>query len=168
MPEGDELSAAAAAGDVDALSGFAESWASLSDTSPAPDSGLNTPLIWAADAGHLSVVEWLLSSHPASYSTIDARGYLGATAVSRAARKGHPKVLSALLSAGANPDIGNDKRQFPLHFAAFKLHPECVDVLLEHGASTYTLDRKGRTPAEDTSDAGIRAAILAARERAKN
>ena len=51
-----------------------------------------------------------------------------------------------------------------MHFSAFKLHPECIDVLLEHGASTYVLDRKGRTPAEDTSDEGIRAAILKARK----
>ena len=38
-----------------------------------------------------------------------------------------------------------------------------VDALLAAGASTYVLDRKGRTPAEDTADEGIRAAILAAR-----
>jgi len=35
--------------------------------------------------------------------------------------------------------------------------------LLAAGASTYVLDRKGRTPAEDTADEGIRAAILTAR-----
>ena len=38
--------------------------------------------------------------------------------------------------------------------------------LLRHGASTLVLDRKGRTPAEDTSDEGIRATLLAAREEA--
>lgn len=159
VPTGDLLCAAAAAGDVAALQA-----ALLSSTRNAPPSpNANTPLIWAADAGHLSAVTLLLSSHPPSTSNIDARGYLGATAVSRAARKGHPAVLAALLSAGADPDIANDKRQYPLHFAAFKLHPECVDVLLDFEASTYTLDRKGRTPAEDTSDEGIRAKILNAR-----
>jgi hypothetical protein len=41
--------------------------------------------------------------------------------------------------------------------------PQAVDLLLEFGANTMVLDRKGRTPAEDTSDPNIRAAILKAR-----
>ena len=49
-----------------------------------------------------------------------------------------------------------------LHFAAFKLKPEAVRVLLQHGASPLVLDRKGRTPAEDTSDDNIAAEIMAA------
>ena len=53
--------------------------------------------------------------------------------------------------------------QSPLHFAAFKKKPTAVAQLLAAGASTLTLDRKGRTPAEDTSDEAIRAAILDAR-----
>ena len=120
---------------------------------------LKTPLHFAAARGHAAAVAALL----AAGADKDARGYLGATAVCRAARRGHDDVLAALLDAGADPDVPNDKMQSPLHFAAFKKNPKAVDLLLKHGASTLTLDRKGRTPAEDTSDADIRSAILAAR-----
>jgi HAD superfamily hydrolase (TIGR01549 family) len=116
----------------------------------------NTPLIWAADAGNLRAVEALLSAGV----PLDHQGYLGATAVSRAARRGHSRVLESLLTAGANPDIANVKLQFPLHFAAFKRHPEAVGILLERGANPFVLDRKGRTPAEDTSDEAIRSGIV--------
>ena len=145
-------SLAAVAGDVDAL---VVDGAALD----APDASGNAPLVWAADAGRGDAVAALL----AAGADKDARGYLGATAVCRAARRGHDDVLAALLDAGADPDVPNDKMQSPLHFAAFKKNPTAVDLLLKHGASTLTLDRKGRTPAEDTSDADIRSAILAAR-----
>lgn len=127
----------------------------------AADSAGQTPLIWAADAGSLAAVEVLLK---AGVET-NARGFLGATAVSRAARRGHGEVLAALLRSGADLEIPNDKLQFPLHFAAFKLKPEAVQILIEHGASPFVLDRKGRTPAEDTSDEAIRSEIRAAQQR---
>merc|ERR1719424_1662788 len=94
---------------------------------------------------------------------LDQKGYMGATAVSRAARRGHADILDVLLAAGANPDIGNDKLQFPLHIAAFHNQTDAVNVLLKWNADTYVLDRKGRTPAEDTKDASLRDAILSVR-----
>lgn len=143
---------AAVAGDVGVLEGM--DLAALS----AADSAGQVPLIWAADAGHLAAVEVLLKAG------VDAnvRGFIGATALSRAARRGHNDVVAALLASGADPGIPNDKLQFPLHFAAFKLKPEAVRILLQGGASPLVLDRKGRTPAEDTSDEAIRAEILQA------
>ena len=115
----------------------------------------NTPLIWAADASNLRAVQALLSAGV----PLDQQGYLGATAISRAARRGHTPVLLSLLAAGANPDIANAKLQYPLHFAAFKQNREALCALLEGGANPFVLDRKGRTPAEDTSDESIRAGI---------
>lgn len=56
-------------------------------------------------------------------------------------------------------DAHNDKRQTPLHFAAFKRHPACVRVLLAAGASPRVRDRKGRTPDEDTDVEAIRVGI---------
>ena len=126
--------------------------------------GENTPLVWAAESGDERCVQLLLERGAGSkLFDVDALGYLEATAVSRAARLGHVGVLDRLLQAGANPNIPNIKSQYPLHFAGFKLKHEAVDVLLRHGASTLVLDRKGRTPAEDTSSDAIREAILAAR-----
>ena len=96
-------------------------------------------------------------------SKLNALGYLGATAVSRAARRGMSEILELLLKAGANPNLSNDKMQYPMHFAAFNNHTECVKILLKYDASTYVLDRKGRTPAEDTKDVEIRELILSSR-----
>ena len=64
-----------------------------------------------------------------------------------------------------DPNLCNDKLQSPLHFAAFKKQPEAAALLLAHPAcDPFVLDRKGRTPAEDTSDSTIRAAVVAAQE----
>lgn len=143
-------SIAAAGGHVETLGAV-----SLKERSAAEESTGNTPLIWAADAGHIAAVEALLGAGV----DVDVRGFIGATAVSRAARRGHIPVLKALLTHGVDTNIPNDKLQCPLHFAAFKLQREAVSVLLHHNANPLVLDRKGRTPAEDTSDEGIRAQI---------
>ena len=96
----------------------------------------------------------------------NTRGFLGATALARACRAGHTSALEALLATpGIDPNVANDKMQSPLHFAAFKKQPAAVALMLAHEAcNPFVLDRKGRTPAEDTSDEAIRAAIVAAQE----
>jgi ankyrin repeat protein len=124
----------------------------------AVDEHGNTPLIWAANHGSASATEFLLASDS---TNIDARGFLGATALARAARGGHKAVTELLLEAGANPNIPNEKQQYPLHFAAFKKHPEIVRLLLVSGRCDLTVtDRKGRTPDMDTSDEAIKNMIL--------
>jgi len=129
-----------------------------------PDASSNTPLIFAADAGQSEVVKLLLEKGV----EVNAKGFLGSTAVCRACRRGHADVLNALLrhaTSAVDLDEPNDKLQHPLHFAAFKKHPALVRLMLEHGASTTVCDRKGRTPAEDTSDEDIRRMILEVRAR---
>jgi len=151
------------AASVAAVSGHVESLLSMSlpELQEADEYG-NTPLIWAADAGRQNSVEALLSVNGLN---VDAKGYLGATAVCRASRQGHADVVRILAMAGnANLDIPNAKMQYPLHFAAFKKKMDVVKVLLEHDANTIVLDRKGRTPDEDTSDETIREEILRKRE----
>jgi phosphoglycolate phosphatase-like HAD superfamily hydrolase len=142
----------------------------------------NTALIWAAEVGDLEVTKLILdkitaeefsgrissstSSQDASIllsSFINHRGFLGATALNRAARRGHTNVLELLLSSSSGNKISDDnnllfdinlpnnKLQHPLHFAAFKRHPKTVEFLLKNGADPFVLDRKGRTPREDTS-----------------
>ena len=142
-----------------ARAAFENNVAGIVEPTTADKSG-NTPLIWAADAGNVESVRHLLSI--VDRANVNTRGYLGATAVCRAARRGNVEVLDMLLQAGADADIPNDKIQYPLHFAAFKQHMPAVEVLLKYGANTRVLDRKGRTPAQDTSDTAIRDRILAA------
>ena len=85
--------------------------------------------------------------------------------MSRAARRGHADCLRLLATAGADLDIGNKKMQYPLHFAAFKENLKCVQILLEHGANTLVLDRKGRTPSQDTKNDEIRCVLELAMTR---
>ena len=133
------------------------------------DTSGNTPLIWSADRGQLSALELILSAvEREEPSAVNAQGYIGNTAIARAARGGHVECVVALLSKSSqiNPNIHNDKRQYPLHFAAFKRHPAVVKALLaSHLCDSLVTDRKGRTPAEDTSDEAIRNMILESRRR---
>ena len=57
----------------------------------------------------------------------NARGYVGNTAIGRACHGGHAGALRALLTAPQiDLNVPNEKQQFPLHFAAFKQHPEVL------------------------------------------
>jgi hypothetical protein len=114
-----DAATAAAAGDTQALGAIAQ------ESLLQADATGQTALIWAADVGSLPTVELLLSLEGID-SSLNARGFLGATAVSRAARRGHDDCLRALLKRGADPSIPNDKLQYPMHFAAFKLNYSTV------------------------------------------
>ena len=151
---------AAVAGDLETLLKMSKDELCVTD-----ESG-NTPLIWAANADQIDVVKFLLQSQHYEEKDVNVRGYLGATALCRASRLGNVEVLKHLIDAGkADMNIPNDKMQYPLHFAAFKKKTEAVNVLLERGVNTLVFDRKGRTPAEDTSDMNIRDIILEARAK---
>ena len=159
-------SAAALEGDVATLKALNP--AELCAPDPDHPGGFqgNTPLIWAAEGGCTESVALILATVAREgHSGLDSRGFLGATAVSRASRRGHVACLKALLAAGADPDVANSKLQFPLHFAAFKEHPAAVAVLLEGGANPLVLDRKGRTPAQDTKSNAIAAVLRDAEVR---
>ena len=145
---------AASNGDVDSLSTM-----STSELCGIDENG-NTSLIWGSYAGRDEVVSIFLGKVPAL--NLNVRGYLSATAICQASRRGKTVILRMLLKENADPNIPNEKLQRPLHSAAFKKQPNAVNLLLQHGANPLVLDRKGRTPAEDTSDESIRDAILAA------
>jgi ankyrin repeat protein len=129
------------------------------------DDSANTPLIWAADRGHAQLVQLLVDLDV----DVNHKGFIGNTALARAARAGHVDVVSALLaSPSIDANICNDKKQYPLHFAAFKKKHDVVRNMLSSGkCDTLVLDRKGRTPAEDTSDEDIKKWILEAQATQK-
>ena len=158
------------------------------------DDNHNTPLIWAVEAGHLHIVDFLLSidekimitttdnhnnndddvsTDQSPSSMVEIAGYLGATAIHRAVRA--PNLLEILqtllqhlsthqrLSMSINQP--NDKLQYPLHIAAFHCNVKAVELLLQYGANPLVLDRKGRTPDQDTSDTTIQQIILQSRPK---
>jgi ankyrin repeat protein len=144
---------AAAEDNVDALRLIEEESLTL------PDESGNTALIWAADRGSLSATQFLIK-----LVDINHQGFIGNTALARAARGGHVDCVNALLAAPTiNPNIHNNKFQYPLHYAAFKKHRDCVKAMIASGKCDYSVkDRKGRIPAEDTSDSVIRGMLSAA------
>ena len=124
----------------------------------------NTPLIWAANAGQRDALDFVLSVISKKENTsshLNTRGYLGNTAISRASQGGHVDCVAALLSQEKiDPNICNEKMQYPLHFAAYKKHPGVVEAMLRSGkCDTLVKDRKGRTPDEDTREEGIKEMI---------
>lgn len=147
-----ELCVAAAAGNVDAIRSLLEN---ACDDEPDEETG-NTALIWACETGNAEIANILLESkkNDEQFSSyVNHRGFLGATALNRAARRGHTNCLQQVLlnCSSVDMDLPNLKLQYPLHFAAFKKNPEALSFLLEQGANPWVLDRKGRTPLEDTS-----------------
>jgi len=179
-----ELCRAVVDGDVALVHRLLEEYSLDDILRPDKEGGGNTALVWAAETGDLELTSLLLdaietkiqNSGPVMNedrqsmittftSFISHRGYLGATAINRTARRGHTLVLELLLkrlqslntgtenswNGGYLLDIPNDKLQYPLHFAAFKQHPETLECLLRYGANPWVLDRKGRTPYQDTS-----------------
>ena len=156
------LGIAAATGDVGR---FAD--ATADDLNRREEASRNTPLIWAADAGQAEVVQ-AIASRPAV--DLNARGYLGSTALSRACRRGHADIVRHLLSLdGLDPNIPNGKLQYPLHFAAFQGHAAVVAAMIESGKCDLAVkDRKGRTPAEDTKHQAIQAMLGTAMQRSES
>eukprot|EP00040_Diaphanoeca_grandis_P015009 m.76312 g.76312 ORF g.76312 m.76312 type:complete len:210 (-) comp24883_c0_seq2:387-1016(-) len=118
-----------------------------------PDECGNTAIVWAADRGALRATQFLIE-----LVDVNHRGFIGNTALARAARGGHVDCVKALLtSASIDANICNDKLQYPLHFAAFKKNRGCVQAMIVSGKCDFGVkDRKGRIPAEDTSDLVIR------------
>ncbi|CAB9507666.1 hydrolase [Seminavis robusta] len=146
-----------------ALHGDMETLQSLSITEIlTPDDTGSTLLIWAAEGGQEMAVQFLLDTLLKSKTAklqryMNHRGFQGNTAVSRAARHGHLAVLHQLTRAPViiNLNIPNDKLQYPLHIAAFRQHHDFVQELLKAGADAHVVDRKGRTPWDDTSSTKI-------------
>mmetsp|Transcript_14267 Transcript_14267/g.39375 ORF Transcript_14267/g.39375 Transcript_14267/m.39375 type:complete len:181 (+) Transcript_14267:107-649(+) len=150
----DALGCAASSGDLEVLQ------AADKEALSRPDDTGNTPLIWAADAGQATAVSILIDAN----ADVNVKGFLGNTALARAARGGHIDCVVGLLACpNIDPNTHNDKLQYPLHFAAFKRHPDVVQAMLGSGkCDPMVRDRKGRTPAEDTNDTSIQNMILEA------
>jgi HAD superfamily hydrolase (TIGR01549 family) len=141
-----ELTIAAAVGDFETILQLSQV---ESFDINAVDAYGNTALIWATENNHFDLVESLLKEFSTKLN-INQLGYTDSSALNRAARRGHCKILEILAKTGADLDLPNHKLQYPLHFAAFQEHESALRLLLDHGANTHVLDRKGRTPADDT------------------
>ena len=107
-------------------------------------------LYWYIDRekenARVDVVRGLTQRQGDAESYRDPWGY---TAVSKAAYHGNTEVLEYLLSLPpCQRDIAYADRygRMPIHWAAQEGHPECVRVLLEHGATPNHRNNSGKTP----------------------
>ena len=138
------LGQAARKGDIDTIRK-----ATVDDCNALDLPSSNTVLIWGVDSNQIEVVKELLKK---TGIDINIRGFLGATALSRACRRGNNEIVSLLIShPDVDANIPNGKLQYPLHFAAFQQHHTVLSTLLESGKCELLVrDRKGRLPVEDT------------------
>ncbi|EUC46542.1 hypothetical protein COCMIDRAFT_35895 [Bipolaris oryzae ATCC 44560] len=89
-----------------------------------------TPLSWAAENGHVSVVHLLLAKDDSDLNLKDSR--LGRTPLSWAVGRGHETVVKLLLQTGQVDVNSKDKSgQTPLLWAAREGHETVVKLLLQ-------------------------------------
>uniref|UniRef100_A0A061S307 Ankyrin repeat n=1 Tax=Tetraselmis sp. GSL018 TaxID=582737 RepID=A0A061S307_9CHLO len=124
----DNLEQAAKRGDQVAVARLVREGA---DPSEADESG-RTPLSWAVEYGHTSVVLFLLEDPNLPLNSADV---LGRSPMHYTAAKGHAEALKILLAEGAEPDLRDVNGCTPLHYAAAGAHSQCVKMLLEAPAA---------------------------------
>ncbi len=105
-----------------------------------------TPLHWAAERGHASVVDLLISAS----ADVEAKTRIGSyTPLHLASRGAHSGVVQRLLEAGADAGAATTNSGVtPLHLAAGAINGEdAVAALLEQGADPNALEGSaGQTP----------------------
>lgn len=104
-----------------------------------------TALMWAAECGHDQVVGRLCKDK-VDRNDANVRGYNGYTALTFAAINGNAASVSALIKAGADLNVLDDRwGQSPLSWAAEGQHLEAVKALIRAGADLYT-ESRGKSP----------------------
>ena len=127
---------AASIGDAAAAGDTAEVQRLLDEGADPNQKGVGSPLYFAAQRGHVKVVELLLEAG----AEVNAVTRFG-TALQIAARGNRIQIVEVLLENGADPNIpGGPEMKMPLHDAAERGALEAARVLLENGA-----DVNGRT-----------------------
>lgn len=106
-----------------------------------------TPLTYAAEQGHDSVVNLLLGIDTADINSKDEDGL---TPLSRAAANGHEACVKLLLGRHADSNSKDENGQTSLHWAAKCGHINIVQHLLQNGANIDSIDNRGSTPLHES------------------
>ncbi|XP_069826479.1 ankyrin repeat and KH domain-containing protein 1 isoform X2 [Dendropsophus ebraccatus] len=111
--------------------GFAEVTDFLVKSGADVELGCSTPLMEAAQEGHLELVKYLLSAG----ANVHASTATGDTALTYACENGHTDVAEALLQAGADLEHESEGGRTPLMKAARAGHLCTVQFLISKGAN---------------------------------
>jgi ankyrin repeat protein len=136
---------AAKSGDVNTTKRWAHCY---SDRCATDDNRRDTPLILAADNGHVEVVRVLLEGG----ADVQRSNFRTSVALHRASSHGHLDVCRLLLDWGANVNtVGGpgSQKDTALHNAAEWGHLPVVKLLVERGANVTLKNALGWTAAEE-------------------
>ncbi|KAM0461024.1 hypothetical protein ACHAO4_001823 [Trichoderma viride] len=120
------------------------------------DGGSRTPLWWAVNNGHATIVKLLLEKG----ADVNAKDRLDQTSLILAAKKGHEAIVQLLLEKGA--DIEAKDKPFgrtSLVMAAEKGHEVIVQLLFNKGADIETKNAAGQTPLSFAAQKGDEAIV---------
>jgi ankyrin repeat protein len=137
---------AATAGDITALEKLISSYGAAAVRADH-DPGELTALHWAAAAGNLDAVRFLLAPPVSADAT--APRINNFTPLHSAAMQGHAAVCKLLIDAGSPVNAQTAPQGYaPLHSAAFAGHIEAIEVLLKHGADVTLRNYRNERPAD--------------------
>jgi len=103
----------------------------------------HTPLVLAVESGNLAVLNLLLDATPGALSKI---GKAGLTLLDEACRVGSPATVTALLSAGADPNALAINGRTSLLVAVVNGNAAVANALLNGGASPNLASSTGLSP----------------------
>ena len=108
----------------------------------AQDEWGRTALHWAAQLGHLEILEYFVYQHDADVNIVNEVGW---GPLHYAARYGQPEVMSHLLDSNADIDCQDKLGHAPLHCAVEHGHEAVIEILIAKGARTDLLTTKGES-----------------------
>ncbi|RYC80572.1 hypothetical protein BFJ63_vAg16546 [Fusarium oxysporum f. sp. narcissi] len=119
------------------------------------DSAGRTPLWWAAENGHETVVRLLLDWG----ARTEAADKDGRTPLWWATERGNEAVVRLLLDWGARTEAADKDGRTPLWWATERGNEAVVRLLLDWGARTEAADKDGRTPLWWATERGNEAVV---------